>query len=67
MMISTREPIAGVARDLGSNDGALGNGVNAWRREHPEPDQPRAWHHRPSPIPVSDAKDREVDALACLG
>ncbi len=28
-----------VARDLGIHDGTLGNWINPWRREHPEPDQ----------------------------
>ncbi len=37
MVIETGKPIAGVARDLGIHDGTLGNWVNAWRREHPEP------------------------------
>ena len=40
MVISTGKPIAEVARDLGIHDGTLGNWVTAWRREHPEPDQP---------------------------
>jgi transposase-like protein len=40
MVIETGKPIAQVARDLGIHDGTLGNWVNAWRREHPEPDQP---------------------------
>jgi transposase-like protein len=40
MVIETGKPIAAVARDLGIHDGTLGNWVNAWRREHPEPDQP---------------------------
>ena len=40
MVISTGKPIAVVARDLGIGDGTLGNWVNAWRRENPEPDQP---------------------------
>ena len=40
MVISTGKPIAQVARDLGIGDGTLGNWVNAWRRENPEPDQP---------------------------
>ena len=40
MVIETGKPIAEVARDLGIHDGTLGNWVNAWRREHPEPDQP---------------------------
>jgi transposase len=39
MVIETGKPIAEVARDLGIHDGTLGNWVNAWRREHPEPDQ----------------------------
>jgi transposase-like protein len=38
MVIETGKPIAAVARDLGIHDGTLGNWVNAWRREHPEPD-----------------------------
>jgi transposase len=40
MVIETGKPIAEVARDLGVHDGTLGNWVNAWRREHPEPEQP---------------------------
>lgn len=40
MVIETGRPIAEVARDLGVHDGTLGNWVHAWRREHPEPDQP---------------------------
>jgi transposase-like protein len=39
MVIETGKPAAEVARDLGIHDGTLGNWVNAWRREHPEPDQ----------------------------
>ena len=42
MVLETRRSIAEVARDLGMHDGTLGNWVNAWRREHPEPDQPDA-------------------------
>ena len=39
MVLETGKPIAEVARDLGINDGTLGNWVNAWRRDNPEPDQ----------------------------
>jgi len=39
MVIETGKPIAEVARDLGIHDGTLGNWVNAWRRDNPEPDQ----------------------------
>ena len=40
MVIETGKSIAEVARDLGIHDGTLGNWVNAYRRAHPEPDQP---------------------------
>jgi transposase-like protein len=40
LVIETGKPIAEVARDLGIHDGTLGNWVNSWRREHPEPDRP---------------------------
>ena len=39
MVIETGKPIAEVTRDLGIHDGTLGNWVNAWRREHPEPEK----------------------------
>ena len=53
MVISTGRPIAEVARDLGIHDGTLGNWVNAWRREHPEPDQPLS--------PVERARVKELE------
>jgi transposase-like protein len=37
MVVESGRPIAQVARDLGIHDGTLGNWVNAWRREHVEP------------------------------
>lgn len=40
MVIETGKSIAEVARDLGVNDGTLGNWVNAYRRANPEPEQP---------------------------
>ena len=53
MVIETGKPIAEVARDLGIHDGTLGNWVNAWRREHPEPDQPLS--------PVERARVKELE------
>ena len=53
MVISTGRPIAEVARDLGIGDGTLGNWVNAWRRENPEPDQPLS--------PVERARVKELE------
>jgi transposase len=53
MVISTGKPVAEVARDLGINDQTLGNWVHAWRREHPEPDQPLS--------PVERARVKELE------
>lgn len=38
MVLDTGKPVAGVARDLQINEGTLGNWVNVWRRDHPEPE-----------------------------
>ena len=35
MVTETSKPIAEVARDLGINEGTLGNWVNKYRAEHP--------------------------------
>ena len=40
MVRETGRSTAEVARDLGIHNGTLGNWVNAWRRQNPEPDQP---------------------------
>jgi transposase-like protein len=53
MVIETGKPIAEVARDLGIHDGTLGNWVNAWRRDHPEPDQALS--------PVERARVKELE------
>jgi transposase-like protein len=54
MVLETGKPIASVARDLQINDGTLGNWVNGWRREHPEPD--------PELSPVERARVAEMEA-----
>jgi transposase-like protein len=53
MVIETGRPIAEVARDLGVHDGTPGNWVNAWRRDHPEPDQALS--------PVERARVKELE------
>ena len=53
MVIETKRPIAEVARDLGIHDGTLGNWVNAWRRENPEPEQALS--------PVERARVKELE------
>ena len=39
MVLETGKAIAEVARDLGVNEGTLGNWVAAWRDANPEPEQ----------------------------
>src|SRR5277367_4583768 len=53
MVIETGKPIAEVARDLGIHDGTLGNWVNAWHRDHPEPDNALS--------PVERARVKELE------
>jgi transposase len=56
LVIETGKPIAEVARDLGVNDGTLGNWVKAWRDANPEPE--------PKLSPVERARIRELGDAA---
>ena len=53
LVIETGKPIAEVARDLGVNDGTLGNWVKAWRDANPEPETALS--------PVERARVRELE------
>jgi transposase-like protein len=53
MVIETGRSTAEVARDLGVHDGTLGNWVNAYRRENPEPEQ--------ALTPVERARVKELE------
>jgi transposase-like protein len=53
MVLETGKPIAEVARDLEINDGTLGNWLNIWRRENPEP--------VPDLNPVERARVKEME------
>lgn len=53
MVIETGRPIAEVARDLGVNDGTLGNWVKAWRDANPEPESELS--------PVERARMKELE------
>src|SRR5215218_7316068 len=53
MVLETGKPIAEVARDLGIHEGTLGNWVNIWRRENPEP--------VPDLSPVERARVKEME------
>jgi transposase len=54
LVIETSRPVAQVARELGVNEGTLGNWVNAYRRAHPVAE---------TPLSVSDrARLRELEA-----
>lgn len=54
LVLETKRPIAEIARELEVNEGTLGNWVNKWRRENPEPD--------PELTPTERAKVREMEA-----
>src|SRR3954454_20704399 len=53
LVLETGKPIAEVARDLGVNDGTLGNWVKAWRDANPEPE--------PELSPVERARVKEME------
>jgi transposase len=53
MVIETGKPIAEVARDLGVNDGTLGNWVKVWRDANPETE--------PELSPVERARVKELE------
>lgn len=46
MVIETSRPIAQVARELGINEGTVGNWVNTYRRAHPVDDEPLTLSER---------------------
>src|ERR1035438_3580949 len=46
MVIETSRPIARVAKELGINEGTLGNWVGAYRREHAGEEPPRTVNER---------------------
>jgi transposase len=53
LVIETGKPIAEVARDLGVNDGTLGNWVKAWGGANPE--------REPKRSPVERARMNELE------
>ncbi len=38
LVLDTGRPVAEIARELQIHEGTLGNWVNTWRRENPEPE-----------------------------
>jgi transposase-like protein len=54
MVIDTSRPIAQVARELGINEGTLGNWVSVYRRAHPVAEAPLSFSER--------ARLRELEA-----
>jgi transposase len=53
LVLETGRPIAEIARELEVNEGTLGNWVNTWRRENPEPE--------PELTPVERAKVKMME------
>ena len=59
MVIDTPRPIAQVARELGVNEGTIGNWVNQYRKDHAGEEPPLTPHER---IQLAEAK-RELREL----
>jgi transposase len=53
LVLETGRPIAEITRELEVNEGTLGNWVNTWRRENPEPE--------PELTPVERAKVKMME------
>ena len=53
LVIETGKPVAEVARDLGVNDGTLGNWVKAWRDANPDTE--------PELSPLERARMKELE------
>ena len=64
MVIETSRPIARVAKELGINEGTLGNWVNAYRREHAGEEPPLTVSERARLRELEDEGlvEREVEA-----
>lgn len=54
LVVASGRPVAEVARELQINEGTLGNWVNTWRRDNPEPE--------PEMSPVERARLSELEA-----
>ena len=54
LVMQSGRPVAEIARELQINDGTLGNWVNEWSRDNPEPE--------PELSPVERARVAEMEA-----
>jgi transposase len=59
MVIDSSRPIAQVARELGINEGTLGNWVSVYRREHPVAEAPLSFSER-ARLRELEAENREL-------
>jgi transposase len=59
MVIETSRPIAQVAKELGINEGTLGNWVNAYKREHAGEEPPLTVSER-APLREQERELREL-------
>ena len=59
MVIETSRPIAQVARDLGINEGTLGNWVNTYHREHAGEEPPLNINER-ARLREAERQNREL-------
>jgi transposase len=59
MVTDSSRPIAQVARELGINEGTLGNWVSVYRREHPVAEAPLSFSER-ARLRELEAENREL-------
>ena len=60
MVLETSRPIAHVARELGLNEGTLGNWVNRYRKEHGPEEEPELNINERARLRELEAENREL-------
>lgn len=64
MVLDSSRPIAHVARDLGLNEGTLGNWVNNYKKEHGPDEEPELSVNERARLRELEAENRELKMKA---